>query len=264
MDPIHNRALWGRFSRGLLVEISVLSKQLFAQLSYKVSEDASADLAEFFGPIWGVPSHRIQERTSLDRIRVMRDRHMGGRLLGFPPMPDTALVIALFALLIALGTRLKISSHSSRLDDLEKDLPRQLRNLSAEVEESLTIQRRLLAKVAKGEELDTDQVEEGRLWRDASGAEALALVTDSSAHILDVRTPLETAGGHAEGAQLIPIDELEARKHELPRDSKPLLIYCAAGVRSAAACDYLSSKGRDGLHNLTGGYPAWTGPRTSA
>jgi len=179
-------------------------------------------------------------------------------------MPDTALVIALFALLISLAARMRVSSHASRLKDLEQDLPRQLRNLSTEVEESLTIQRRLMAKLAAGEHLDADQVEEGRLWSDVSGAEALALVTDSSAHILDVRTPRETVAGHAEGAMLIPIDELEARQHELPRDSKPLLIYCAAGVRSAAACDYLSSKGRDGLHNLAGGYPAWTGPRTSA
>lgn len=178
-------------------------------------------------------------------------------------MPDTALVIALFALLISLSTRLRISSHGSRLKDLEEDLARQLRNLSAEVEESLTIQRRLLAKLAAGEPLDADQIEEGRLWSDVSGAEALSLATDSGAHILDVRTPRETAAGHVEGAMLIPIDELEARQHELPRDSKPLLIYCAAGVRSAAACDYLSSKGRDGLHNLAGGYPAWAGPRTS-
>jgi len=179
-------------------------------------------------------------------------------------MPDYALIIALIALLIALSTRLRLSSHASRLDDLEKDLPRQLRNLSVEVEEALTIQKRLLAKVAKGEDLDTSQIEEGRLWRDVSGSEALALLSDSGAHILDVRTQQETAGGHAEGALLIPIDELEARQHELPRDAKPIVIYCAAGVRSAAACDYLSSRGYDELHNLAGGYPAWSGPRTSA
>ena len=77
--------------------------------------------------------------------------------------------------------------------------------------------------------------------------------------ILDVRTPQETAGGYAEGAILIPIEELEARARELPHDGKPVVIYCAAGVRSAAACDYLSSKGHDGLHNLAGGFPAWTG-----
>ena len=179
-------------------------------------------------------------------------------------MLQTALAISIVALLLALSLRLRSSSHASRLEDLERDLPRQLRNLSAEVEEALIIQKRLLAKLARGDELDPDQVEEGRLWRDVSGPEALALSSDSGAHILDVRTPRETAGGFAEGALLIPIDELEARQHELPRDAKPIVIYCAAGVRSAAACDYLSSRGYDGLHNLAGGYPAWSGPRSNA
>jgi len=50
MDPIHNRALWGHFSRRLLVEILVLSKQLFGQLSYMVPRDAPAYLAEFLDP----------------------------------------------------------------------------------------------------------------------------------------------------------------------------------------------------------------------
>ena len=81
-------------------------------------------------------------------------------------MPDTALVIALIALLIALSMWLRSSAHASRLEDLEQDLPRQLRNLSSEVEEALTIQRRLMAKLAAGEPLDPDQVEEGRLWSD--------------------------------------------------------------------------------------------------
>ena len=59
-------------------------------------------------------------------------------------------------------------------------------------------------------------------------------------------------------------DELEARAHELPKDGKPLVIYCAAGVRSAAACEYLSSLGHDGLYNLAGGFAAWTGPRATS
>ena len=179
-------------------------------------------------------------------------------------MVQAALILSLLALALALAGWLRSTVHASRLDDLEQDLPRQQRNLSNEVEEALVIQRRLLAKVAKGEELDPDQVEEGRLWRDVSGAEALKLQSDSDAHILDVRTHRETVAGYAEGALLIPVDELEARLHELPRDSKPIVIYCAAGVRSAAACDYLSSKGYDGLHNLAGGFPAWSGPRTNA
>ena len=174
-------------------------------------------------------------------------------------MPEATLALAILALLLALVARIRTASHASRLDDLERDLQRQTHNLSAETEQALALQRRMLAKLASGEELDAEMIEEGRLWKDVTGPEALALAQQDGARILDVRTPHETAGGHAEGAILIPIEELEARAHELPHDDKPVVVYCAAGVRSAVACDYLSSKGHDGLHNLAGGFPAWTG-----
>jgi len=170
-----------------------------------------------------------------------------------------ALAVATAAFLLALVAWSRAASHASRLEDLERDLQRHTQNLSRETEQALALQRRMLAMLAAGEELDADMIEEGRLWKDVNGSQALALVQEAGAHVLDVRTPRETAGGHAEGAILIPIEELEARARELPNDGKPLVVYCAAGVRSAAACDYLSSKGLDGLHNLSGGFPAWTG-----
>lgn len=172
--------------------------------------------------------------------------------------------LAASALLLALLAWLRSASHASRLDELERDLIRRSRELSAETEQGLQLQRRLLTALALGAELDAEMIEEGRLWRDVSGKEAQALVEDSKAHVLDVRTPRETAGGFAENAIIIPIDELEARAHELPKDEKPLVIYCAAGVRSAAACDYLSSLGHDGLYNLAGGFAAWTGSRATS
>ena len=74
-------------------------------------------------------------------------------------MIQAALALSILALGLALIGWLRSTVHASRLDDLEQDLPRQQRNLSNEVEEALVIQRRLLAKIAKGEELDPDQVE---------------------------------------------------------------------------------------------------------
>ena len=52
--------------------------------------------------------------------------------------------------------------------------------------------------------------------------------------ILDVRTPGEFAEGHAEGALLIPVDELSSRVEEVP-DDRPVLILCRSGRRAAAA-----------------------------
>jgi len=47
--------------------------------------------------------------------------------------------------------------------------------------------------------------------------------------ILDVRTPEEFNEGHIEGAMLIPIDTLEGRLNELPKD-KPIIMYCKGGA----------------------------------
>ena len=81
-----------------------------------------------------------------------------------------------------------------------------------------------------------------------------------AARFLDVRTPSEVAQGKIPGALHIPLDDLERRRGELPRDGRTTLIYCAGGGRSAAACDYLSREGWTDLVNLEGGIQSWTGP----
>jgi len=57
------------------------------------------------------------------------------------------------------------------------------------------------------------------------------------------------------------MDEIEERKRELPTDGRAMLVYCAAGGRSAAVCDHLSKEGFENLHNLTGGFGAWPGAK---
>jgi rhodanese-related sulfurtransferase len=73
------------------------------------------------------------------------------------------------------------------------------------------------------------------------GPAAHALVA-RGATLVDVRTPGEWASGHAEGAVLIPIDELGGRLREIPRDH-PVVVYCASGVRSARAAAMLGAAG---------------------
>ena len=63
------------------------------------------------------------------------------------------------------------------------------------------------------------------------------------------------------GAQVVPVEELEARAREIARLGRPLLVYCAMGARSAAACEFLSHQGHEGLLNLADGFQGWTGPR---
>lgn len=146
-------------------------------------------------------------------------------------------------------------------DEIKDDTRRRLETALEQVELRLAENRKLLALVASGAKLDREQILEGRLWREMDPREAQALVASGSVRLLDVRNPNETSLGIIPGAQIIPVDALEARHREIARTGKPILVYCAAGSRSAAACEFLSSQGHDDLINLAGGIQSWSGPR---
>jgi phage shock protein E len=80
-------------------------------------------------------------------------------------------------------------------------------------------------------------------------ARARALVAEG-ARLIDVRSPGEFAGGHLPGAVNIPVGELGARLPELPDPGRPLVVYCASGMRSASAASMLRSKGFREVHDL--------------
>lgn len=84
---------------------------------------------------------------------------------------------------------------------------------------------------------------------DVSGAEARQLVQDG-ARLVDVRTPAEFAAGHIDGAVNIPVQQLDARLHELQPKDRPLVVYCRSGHRSGNAARLLKSAGFPAVHDL--------------
>jgi rhodanese-related sulfurtransferase len=68
---------------------------------------------------------------------------------------------------------------------------------------------------------------------------------------LDERETCSLGGYH------IPLHELENRFEELPRDKKPLIVYCHHGVRSLYATQFLKYHGFDAL-SLAGGIDLWS------
>jgi hydroxyacylglutathione hydrolase len=88
---------------------------------------------------------------------------------------------------------------------------------------------------------------------DARAAATLAL--EKGAVLLDVRERSEWDAGHAPGAVHIPYEELREGTHELPTD-RPVVAYCASGVRSSLAASILELAGRD-VANMRGGFTAW-------
>ena len=79
-----------------------------------------------------------------------------------------------------------------------------------------------------------------------------SLPKDGSVTLLDTRTPLEYARGHAEGFINIPVDDLRGRLGELDKGS-PVYVMCQSGLRSYLACCILTQNGFD-CYNFSGGY----------
>jgi NADPH-dependent 2,4-dienoyl-CoA reductase/sulfur reductase-like enzyme/rhodanese-related sulfurtransferase len=74
--------------------------------------------------------------------------------------------------------------------------------------------------------------------------------------LLDVREPGETAQGTIPGAVTIPLGQLRERLAELPLD-RPIVAYCASGLRSYQASRILRQKGYE-VANLSGAYKTWS------
>ena len=75
--------------------------------------------------------------------------------------------------------------------------------------------------------------------------------------LLDVREPEERAVAAIEPSTLIPMDDVEGRLSEIPRD-RPVVVYCHHGSRSYMIASYLESEGYEDVGNLTGGIDAWS------
>ena len=76
--------------------------------------------------------------------------------------------------------------------------------------------------------------------------------------IVDVRQQDEWDSGHVKNAVHIPVDEILSKIDQLP-DTGSLLFICAAGARSALACELVASMGIESerLFNIEEGTPSW-------
>ena len=74
----------------------------------------------------------------------------------------------------------------------------------------------------------------------------------NGAQLIDVRTPGEYKVGHLKGAVNIPLQQLQSNVSKIRKD-KPVITYCASGMRSSSAKSLLVSKGFKEVYNC-GGY----------
>lgn len=75
-------------------------------------------------------------------------------------------------------------------------------------------------------------------------------------YILDVRQPEEYEAGHIPGSVLIPLDILESRLSEIPKDNV-VVVVCRSGNRSATGRDILLNAGFPNVTSMAGGMNQW-------
>ena len=81
--------------------------------------------------------------------------------------------------------------------------------------------------------------------------DAIVKRIEAGAAIIDVRTPAEFRAGAYPGAVNIPLQELGRRAAEIGRD-RPIVLYCASGMRSASAARMLRHAGFADVVNAGG------------
>jgi hydroxyacylglutathione hydrolase len=74
--------------------------------------------------------------------------------------------------------------------------------------------------------------------------------------LLDVRNPQEWASKHIAGSVNIPLNHLQERIAEIPRN-RPIAVHCAGGYRSSIAASILHQHGITHLMEMAGGLAAW-------
>lgn len=80
-------------------------------------------------------------------------------------------------------------------------------------------------------------------------SQAKVLVNDHHAQLVDVRTPQEFAQGAIPGSINIPLQVINASLNDLDK-TKPVIVFCRSGARSAQAQSFLEREGFGSVHNL--------------
>jgi rhodanese-related sulfurtransferase len=94
----------------------------------------------------------------------------------------------------------------------------------------------------------TERISAPMVHEELAGADAPLL--------LDVRNPREWATKHIAGSVNIPLNHLQERIGEIPRDRR-IAVHCAGGYRSSIAASILHQHGVTRLIEMAGGIAAW-------
>lgn len=97
-----------------------------------------------------------------------------------------------------------------------------------------------------------------RNYQEVSTSDAVRLMNDEDALVLDVRESKDIKAGVLSGAKNIPLKDLAKRITELTKyKDQQVLVYCDIGMKSGQACQQLNKSGFANVQMLRGGASAW-------
>ena len=114
----------------------------------------------------------------------------------------------------------------------------------------------LLIAVISGAMLVRQVIQPG--GRSVSREGAVGLTDKDGGVLIDVCEEHEVAVAHIQGSLFIPLKDLPTQLAKLEKyRKKPVVVVCAAGQRSAAACRLLNKSGFEDVSQIDGGIQAW-------
>ena len=97
-----------------------------------------------------------------------------------------------------------------------------------------------------------------RGYKNLNTAEAVQLINQQDAVVVDVREDNEFRSEHIINSIHIPLGYFKDRVKELEKHKdKPVIVGCKSGNRSSHACALLKKAGFEQVFNLSGGVSAW-------
>lgn len=104
---------------------------------------------------------------------------------------------------------------------------------------------------------ESDTLQDGKI--EVVDVEQFAKLMSVDHQLIDVRTPKEFSAGYIADAKNINYQDETFEKQIMTLDiSKPVLVYCKSGGRSAKSAAVFSKKGFKKVYDLKGGFTAWS------
>jgi rhodanese-related sulfurtransferase len=95
-------------------------------------------------------------------------------------------------------------------------------------------------------------------YENVAPEKAAELIKNGECYVIDVRTEEEYLSHRIPGAYLLPVQEIQQRHGEIPKNPKrKLLFVCEHGIRSVHTCMALSKAGWNNIVNMSGGMAEW-------